>query len=181
VSRLLRLRSLSLALTCCSLTTCRPRALESVAPAALDLGDASVARTLALAAGTWDWHRGDSTCLGNRHTVRFSEDKRHMLLEFDAPIDTVTGRRITRYRMLSAGNRVIPGLPFVIRAEIEGETRRTDAGVPVVWDLILASLNRYHWHRTDWPDGGITNAVIRCDGRKPLEKPAAMDPRGRIS
>jgi hypothetical protein len=64
---------------------------------------------------------------------------------------------------------VLPGMPMVIRAELADESRRTADGDLVVWDLVLASDNRYHWHRTDWPEGAVTMAVIRCDGTRPLE------------
>jgi hypothetical protein len=171
-----RLQLICFALAFVSIAACREQADVSATPtSALDLSDTNVVRTFAFAAGTWDWHNGDSTCPGNTHTVRFSDDKRIMLLEFQEPLDTATGQRVARYRVVSAGSRVIPGLPYLIRAEMEGETRKTDAGALVVWDLILASHNRYHWHRTDWADGGVTTAIIRCDGRRPLEARTSPD------
>jgi hypothetical protein len=121
-------------------------------------------------AGSGDWARGDSTCLGNTHTIAFGGQGREMVLTFREPIDSVSRQRVVRYKVLQAGSNVQPELPVVIRAAMEGETRRTESGVPVVWDLIMASPNRYHWHRTDWPNGGVTGAVIRCDGAKPLEQ-----------
>lgn len=49
-----------------------------------------------------------------------------------------------------------------IRGAIRGETRRTEGGEPVVWDLVLVGPNTYRWHRTDWPIGAFTKAVRRC-------------------
>jgi len=123
-----------------------------------------------LAVGTWDWAKGDSTCLGNKHRISFSADRREMLLTFEEPLDTTSNQRVVIYRILAAGSGIHPEIPFVIRAAMEGETRRTDAGDPVVWDLIMATPHRYHWHRTDWPNLGITGAILRCDGDRPLEQ-----------
>ena len=49
-----------------------------------------------------------------------------------------------------------------LRMAIEGETRMTPTGELVVWDLVLLSPDRYCWHRTDWPHGGCTKAIVRC-------------------
>lgn len=119
--------------------------------------------------GTWSWTNGDSTCLDQQHRIKFSRDRTVMFLEY-APDST--GEATTyRYRVIDAGPGIHPGIPLVIRAELESETRTTATGEVVVWDLIVAaSGNRYHWHRTDWPDLGLTNAIIRCDGDSPLEQ-----------
>ena len=50
-----------------------------------------------------------------------------------------------------------------IRGAIRGETRLTENGEPVVWDLVLRSPNRYAWHRTDWPPVALTGEIQRCD------------------
>jgi hypothetical protein len=134
----------------------------------LPAGATADSLTFRLAAGTWDWMHGDTTCTTNPHTVSFSRDGRFMVLTF-ARADSATGQREYRYRILEAGKEVIPDVPHVIRAAMEGETRRTPDGKLVVWDLILASRNRYHWHRTDWPEMAVTNAIVRCSGTRPLE------------
>jgi hypothetical protein len=122
-----------------------------------------------LAMGTWDRARGDSTCMGNTHEISFSDDRQQMVLTFEEPIDT-TGQRVYRYEIRGVGPEVLPPLTHVIRAFMIGETRKTDAGELVVWDFVLATRNRYHWHRTDWPSLGITGAVVRCEGGRPLER-----------
>jgi hypothetical protein len=44
------------------------------------------------------------------------------------------------------------------------ESRGTDAGELVVWDLILVSRDTYRWRRLDWPASGRTRDVVRCRG-----------------
>ena len=139
-------------------------------PAAPTAASTSALTVFDLAVGTWDWAKGDSTCLGNKHRISFSPNRREILLTFEEPLDTTSNDRVFTYRILAAGSKIHRELPFVIRAAMEGETRKTDAGDLVVWDLILATPNRYHWHRTDWPNLGITGAIIRCEGNQPLEQ-----------
>lgn len=131
-----------------------------------------------MAEGTWDVARGDSTCLGNTHAIGFAADRRQMTLTFRDPIDTVSGKRVARYDILQAGGNVLPGVPWVVRAAMEGENRRAPNGELVVWDLILATPNRYHWRRTDWRHGATTGAFIRCRGTLPLEQWRPPGPTG---
>jgi hypothetical protein len=162
--RLLALLGLCGAAACAAGTSVpgAPTAASTSAPTVFDL-----------AVGTWDWAKGDSTCQGDRHGISFSPDRREMLLTFDESLDTASKQRVVTYRILAAGSKIHPEVPFVIRAAMEGETRRTDAGELVVWDLILATPNRYHWHRTDWPNLAITGAIIRCGGNQPSGAVAA--------
>lgn len=139
-------------------------------PAAAAAPTDSLKATFDMAAGVWDWSRGDSTCLGNTHTISFTPDRQTMTLTFNAPADTTLKSRLTTYRVVSAGRGLYLDFPHVVRGAIIGESRRTTTGDLVVWDLVLASPNRYHWHRTDWPDDGATPAVVRCDGTTPMEK-----------
>jgi hypothetical protein len=139
-------------------------------PAASAPIDSTALAAFTYAAGNWDWYNGDSTCLGNTHTVGFSPDRRTMTITFKQPLDTATGRRVASYRVLAAGSGIVPEVPFAIRAAMDAETRRTAKGELVVWDLLLASPNRYHWHRTDWAGRAVTRAIIRCDGSRPLEQ-----------
>lgn len=137
--------------------------------------------TFAYVAGTWDWAKGDSTCRGNTHTLAFSPDGKVMTLTFKLPLDSTDASRVTRYRILAVGPAVAPELsPYALRGAIEGETRRTPAGALVVWDLVLASPNRYHWHRTDWPATAVTGPIVRCDGTRPMEMPVAPTGGGSL-
>jgi hypothetical protein len=104
-------------------------------------------------AGTWDWAGRPGTCTDNPHTISFSADRSTMILRFAKPMsDGHIEARYDVHRMNRSG----------VRGAIEGETRRTPSGQPVVWDLVLMSPDSYRWHRTDWSDGGYTGLVIRC-------------------
>ena len=98
-------------------------------------------------AGQWGWIRGDNSCDKNPHTITFSADRATMTYtdnegtwEYDV-LEHETGR---------------------IRGAIRGEKRLTDAGDPVVWDLLLRGPNMYAWHRTDWPATQTTDLILRC-------------------
>lgn len=52
--------------------------------------------------------------------------------------------------------------PSRLRGAIRGEDRRTDSGVPVVWDLVMFGPDEYHWHRTDWSAWQFTPGIVRC-------------------
>ena len=126
--------------------------------------------TFTLLQGTWDFAHGDTTCKGNRHEITFSPDRQEMFLTFQTPFDTATGERVTRYKVVARGRDVHPHIPHILRTAMEGETRRTASGELVLWDILLVTPNRYHWHRTDWAPGGVTRPIIRCDGDRPLEE-----------
>jgi len=155
------------------------KAAESAPPALDDGANAS----FEMAAGTWGWAQGDSTCLTNTHTISFTPDRRTMTLTHLPPIDTMLKSPVTTYSVLSAGRGRFLDYQHVVRGAVVDETRRTDTADLVVWDLVLVTPNRYHWHRTDWPDDGMTTGVIRCDGTKPLEqwkRPAPPPPGPRM-
>jgi hypothetical protein len=153
-------------LAACLVIACRGARPEPEA----EPSPATAGEVFSLAVGTWDWWRGDSTCLGNPHEVTFSSDRREMLLTFKAPIDTSTGKRVVRYRILEVGPHLFPEPAHVVRASMEGETRRTTGGDLVIWDLVLATPNRYHWHRTDWEAGAVTRPIVRCVDGRPVER-----------
>jgi hypothetical protein len=78
-----------------------------------------------------------------------------MLLRHKEVLPTqVIPAETVRYRVLQSE----PNLRMVI----EGETRKTAAGEPVVWDLVLLSNDQFCWHRTDWSPGACTKAIVRC-------------------
>ncbi len=107
--------------------------------------------------GAWDWSTDDSLCLRNPHSIRFSRDRRLMYIAFRVPWTDSTGapHRVATYEVLASSSSHI-------RGAIRGETRTTDTGVPVVWDLVLTSDSSYAWHRTDWAEGAQTAEVLRC-------------------
>ena len=113
----------------------------------------------AVTAGTWDWTTApaDSFCVARRHTVAFSPDRRVMTITQSEPWEDSTGtvHQVSVYD-LSESSR------HHVRGQIRGETRLTDAGTPVVWDLVLTSADAYHWRRTDWPSFSYTASIRRC-------------------
>jgi hypothetical protein len=164
---------LVLATVSLTMTACQRRhaPVPDEAPAPVRITDeASANLAFSTAVGTWDWESTDSTCLGNTHTISFSPDRSTMTLTFVKPLDAETGERDFHYRVIAAGEGAVPGFPHSILAAMEGETRRTESGELVIWGLLLATQNRYHWHRTDWPETGVTHAVVRCRGKQPLER-----------
>ena len=111
-------------------------------------------------AGTWDWEGAKGFCTRDSHTITFSPDHRVMVLHYTKPWTDSAGveHTVGEYDIQEADASHIRGM-------IRGETRRTAAGEPVVWDLQLQSHDVYRWHRTDWPNApglGVTRAVRRC-------------------
>jgi hypothetical protein len=59
--------------------------------------------------------------------------------------------------------RIISVTRSSMRMQIEGESRLTDTGKPVVWDLVMRGRNEYRWHRTDWRYGAYTPPIRQCE------------------
>jgi hypothetical protein len=109
-----------------------------------------------VARGTWGW-RHTVQCDTNPHTISFTPDRRYMLLTFAKPVKSAVGVTQDTFRYEVRGST-----RSSIRGFLQGETRRTDRGDLVVWDLVLTSRDSYRWHRTDWADGSYTPKVVRC-------------------
>ena len=107
--------------------------------------------------GQWDWSTRDVACGDSAHVIAFSDDAKLMTITHRSPTVDSTGRdlSISTYDVLSVS-------PSRIRGAIRGETRLTEEGIPVVWDLIMFGPDEYRWQRTDWPAYGYTPAVQRC-------------------
>lgn len=111
-----------------------------------------------VAAGRWAWTSVDSGCTRDDwHRIAFTLDHKVMTITHSRAYVTAGGTRdsVAVYD-IQAYTR------SWIRGAIRGETRRTPAGQPVVWDLVLRSPDRYAWHRTDWSTGGYTREIRRC-------------------
>jgi hypothetical protein len=107
--------------------------------------------------GTWGWTIANGFgCDENPHDIEFSADRKSMFYSVQDPVESPTGEivKTIQYHILDTSPH--------LRMRIEGETRTTPAGDPVVWDLILISPDRYCWHRTDWPVGACTANIERC-------------------
>ncbi len=105
-------------------------------------------------AGRWDWASRPTRCDDSAHVIAFSPDRRVMTIAMRPRSTSDTGWLAT-YDLLSL-------TPTRIRGAIRAETRLTDQGTPVVWDLVMFGPDEYHWHRTDWAAWNYTPGVVRC-------------------
>jgi hypothetical protein len=108
-------------------------------------------------AGKWDWRGAEEHCIKDPHWVGFSADHKVMILTYK---ESWTDSLGAEHRSAEYDIQVVT--THHIRGLIRGETRLTEKGTPVVWDLVLTSPNSYRWHRTDWADGEYTKVVDRC-------------------
>jgi hypothetical protein len=107
--------------------------------------------------GTWAWTTSDTNCLADPHRIAFTPDHKGMTITEAHPYKLPDGTldSVAYYDILRV-------TPTSIRGAIRGETRLTDDGQPVVWDLVLKSPDRYTWHRTDWAAWEHTQEIHRC-------------------
>lgn len=134
----------------------------SAAPPERPLPDrASADAIFGLLDGTWAWESAKEGCRSGTHRFAVAADRSEVLLII-APATPAEPPDTTTYQVIEAGPQILPWAPFAIRLDMRGETRRTDDGALVKWDLVFATRDRYHWHRTDWPPQGITGAITRC-------------------
>ena len=107
--------------------------------------------------GTWAWTTTEDGCAGEPQGISFSSDRDQMFVTRLAEAPDSTGSRKSRstYDVLDHSRSHIRGL-------IVGETRLTEKGEPVVWDLVLLSEDAFAWHRTDWSDYVLTESLRRC-------------------
>lgn len=119
-------------------------------------GDTDV---FAVAAGTWDWTGAEGFCADNPHTISFSPDRSVMTIVPRKPWVDSSGVETAKaeYDIQGHDENHIRGL-------MRGETRLTDSGEPMVWDLVLTSGASYRWRGTEWVPGGYTDEVRRCEG-----------------
>lgn len=117
----------------------------------------AVADIFTVVQGTWAWTTDDSNCVTDPHRIAFTSDHTGMIITLahpyrwpDGRLDSVAFYDIQTYTRTW------------IRGAIRGETRLTESGRPVVWDLVLRSRDRYVWHRTDWARGAYTRDIRRC-------------------
>lgn len=142
------------------------RELEEIVGSFRRLGDplpAFRSDVFAIVPGAWAWDREGERCEGDdiqRFEISPAWDS--MWIHHSEPYESDGEMRsVTPY--------VIEGYtPMVLHTFIPHETRLTDAGDPVRWDLVVAARNRLVWHRRDWPEGAMTRALRRCE--------AASDP-----
>jgi hypothetical protein len=108
-----------------------------------------------LLTGIWDWDGETGRC-DSPHRISFDPARKVMTISNAVPIVDSSGipHQATIYDIEEHGDR--------IRGRIRGETRTTEAGEPVVWDLVLTSRDSYAWARAGWSVGGQTREIERC-------------------
>jgi hypothetical protein len=127
--------------------------LWRISPKPYDLADGQQLHEVL--SGRWDWTTNERPCTGNEHTIAFSDSGQVMAITL-AEIDSTTGTPdVAVYDIVREG-------PSSIMGAIRNETRLTEDGKPVVWELILISPDRYVWRRTDWGRWNSTAPIIRC-------------------
>lgn len=138
--------------------TSAPLLEQGVAPKRPDqpAAEERVYRFQDIASGQWGFEVEGASCEDNPHIISFSEDGSKMSLRYSVGLDGDPPTAAT-YRVIAEG-------PGFLRMAMDGETRTTEAGVPVPWDLVLLSPDSYCWHRTDWQPGGCTQPATRCGG-----------------
>lgn len=127
--------------------------LWRISPKPYDLAEGQQLRELLT--GRWAWTTSERPCNGDEHTIAFADSGRVMTITL-AEIDSATGVPDV------AVYDIVREAPSSITGAIRNETRFTEDGKPVVWELILVSPDRYVWRRTDWARWGSTAAIIRC-------------------
>jgi hypothetical protein len=106
-----------------------------------------------IVAGRWTWASDTAGCR-SAHTITFAEGGKVMKISSgyigaSDPVTTYDVQFVSR---------------SLIRGAIRGETRMTDGGKPVVWDLVLTGPDEYRWKRTDWRSTpwSYTGRIRRC-------------------
>ncbi|MFC3150036.1 hypothetical protein ACFOEK_03265 [Litoribrevibacter euphylliae] len=108
--------------------------------------------------GKWDWQTLEDSCGSTAQTYSFSKDGQRIILTAPSPL-TLDGTS----ELNQVVYEIIDERPSVMRMKVIGETRTTENGAPVVWDLILKDKNTFCWHRTDWPAGTCTQDLNKCE------------------
>lgn len=99
-----------------------------------------------------------NTCARNPHRVAFDASRSRAHFVWDQPITDFRGEE-----RLEGSYEVLGHDDSSVTMRIEGETRLTDDGAPVIWIMRrVAALDGYCWGRTDWPAGRCENVTIRC-------------------
>jgi len=93
--------------------------------------------------GKWDWEKSEPRCGEAAGTFSLSPDGGQVRVN-----DIV-------YEVLADQGKTL-------RLRVVGETRKTDAGVPVEWDLLMLNADTFCWRRTDWTASACTALLRRC-------------------
>jgi hypothetical protein len=105
--------------------------------------------------GRWDWKSRSRPCTDSAHVITFGPGARTMEVRLEERTRAGRTDDLFVYDVLKI-------TPTRIRGTIRGMNRVTDAGKPIVWDLVMFDANEYRWQRTDWAPWNYTGEVVRC-------------------
>jgi hypothetical protein len=104
----------------------------------------------------------DFTCAVNPITITFSADGRVMTSTMAASIIDYEGK------VRISGDYAVRGMDAGgLALALEGESRLTTAGDPVVW-VLRPTPDGFCWGRTDWADDDCESYHVRCGDAAPL-------------
>lgn len=118
-----------------------------------------------------EWIFAAMTC-AEPYTVTVSADRKSIKFQYAKPQRSADGTEHSSftYNVLEVGS-------YFIRAQVEGESRKTTTGKPVVWDFMFLSADKFVWHRTDWAGLSSTTPVTRCEDGKVRTLPVSNSPQ----
>lgn len=102
-------------------------------------------------------------CKTNPHRVSFFDGNRRVRFEWQSDIQNYAGNS------LNWAEYSVQGITDLgIGMALDGESRLTEAGTPVVWVMRpVQGFDGYCWGRTDWPDARCIAPHIRCPNASP--------------
>lgn len=107
--------------------------------------------------GKWDWENSQPRCGDAAGTFSFSGDGRQVRVNVRVGSDAGTSE---------AGHNVVYDVLAdqgkTMRVRAVGETRTTNAGAPIEWDLVMLNPDTFCWRRADWQAGRCTQLLKRC-------------------
>lgn len=97
-------------------------------------------------------------CKANPHHVSFFQNNTRVRIEWQSDITDYHGQQVNWAEYTVQGATALG-----IAMALDGETRLTDAGAPVVWVMRpVKGFDGYCWGRTDWPDARCIAPHMRC-------------------
>ena len=103
------------------------------------------------------------SCKLNPHRISFYDNNQRARFDWQAEIVGYNEKRLKTAEYTVVGTSALG-----IILALDGESRLTDAGEPVVWILRpVQGLAGYCWGRTDWPELRCIATHIRCEDAAP--------------
>ncbi len=97
----------------------------------------------------WGWTVSENVCVDDLRHFTFNDEMDVMYSDIEEFEELVV------YRVHKYG-------PNSITMEIDGETRMTNEGIPVVWELRFAGPDALCWRATHWSFFDCSAFLVRC-------------------